>query len=80
MSADESHQQAARCLQLANEAPSAKLKRFLLAEAEAWTCLAEEQEWLERRSAERRALGRFPMIRAVVAAHSGRPADKGERH
>jgi hypothetical protein len=73
MSAQESHHQATRCLQLAKEAPSAKLKGFLLAESEAWTRLAEEQEWLERRSAERRALARFPTIRAVLSAHSGRP-------
>jgi len=74
VSAEESHQQAARCLELAEKAPSAKLKGFLLAEAEAWTGLAQEQEWLERRSAERRALAQFPTIRAVVSAHSsGRP-------
>ncbi len=75
MSAEESHQQAARCLEIAEKAPSAKLKGFLLAEAEAWTSLAEEQEWLERRSAERRALAQFPTIRAVVSANSnGRPS------
>ena len=53
MSAQESHQQAARCLQLAKQAPSAKLKGFLLAEAEAWRRLAEEQEWLVQRAAKR---------------------------
>jgi len=79
MSAKESHQQAARCLQLAKEAPSAKLKGFLIAEAEAWTCLAQEQEWLERRSTERRALAEFPTLRAVLSAYSGRPANKIER-
>ena len=73
MSAQESRQQAERCLQLAKEVPSAKLKDVLLAEAEAWNCLAEEQEWLERRSAERRALASFPTIRAVVSAHASRP-------
>ena len=76
MSAKESHQQAVRCLELAKEAPSAKLKGFLIAEAEAWTCLAQEQEWLERRSTERRALAEFPTLRAVLSAYSGRPANK----
>ena len=70
MSAEESYQQAARCLQLAGEAPSAKLKGFLLAEAEAWTSLAKDQEWLERRSTDRRTLGEFPILRAVLSAHS----------
>jgi hypothetical protein len=53
MSAQESHQRAERCLQLAKEAPSAKLKDVLLAEAQAWKCLAEEQEWLRQRAAKR---------------------------
>ena len=73
MSVEEFHQHAARCLQLAEKAPSAKLRGFLLAEAEAWSSLAEEQEWLERRSAERRTLEQFPTIRAMLAAHSSRP-------
>ena len=73
MSAEEFHQHAARCLQLAEKAPSAKLRGFLLAEAEAWVCLAKEQEWLERRSAERSAFEKFPTIRAVLSAHSNRP-------
>lgn len=73
MNAEEFHQHAARCLQLAEKAPSAKLRGFLLTEAEAWTCLAEEQEWLERRSAERRAFEQFPTIRAMLSAHASRP-------
>jgi hypothetical protein len=79
VSAEESHQQAARCWQLAEEAPSVKLKGFLLAEAEAWTCLANEQEWLERRSAERRLLAEFPTIRALLSAHAAEPVNKSER-
>jgi hypothetical protein len=83
VSAEESHHQAARCLELAEKAPSAKLKGFLLAEAEAWTGLAQEQEWLERRTAERRALAQFPTIRAVVSACSNgrpnRPEDRRQR-
>ena len=73
MSAEEFHQHAERCSQLAKEAPSAKLKGILLAEAQAWTCLAEEQEWLERRKAERRTLAQFPTIRALLSAHSSGP-------
>ncbi len=79
MSAEEFHQHAARCSQLAKEAPSAKLKGILLAEAQAWTCLAEEQEWLERRKSERRAFEKFPTIRALMSAHSGGPPSKRER-
>jgi hypothetical protein len=45
-----SRQHAARCLQLAEATPSAKLKSVLLAEAEAWTSLAADQEWLEQRA------------------------------
>ena len=77
MSAEEFHQHAARCSQLAKEAPSDKLRGFLLAEAQAWTELAEEQEWLEQRKTERRALSQFPTIRALVSAHSsGRPSKR----
>jgi hypothetical protein len=72
VSAEDSYQQAARCRQLAEEAPSAKLKKLLLAEAQAWTGLAEEQEWLERRSIERQTLARFPAIRAMLSAHPSR--------
>jgi hypothetical protein len=79
MSAEEFHQHAARCSQLAKEAPSAKLKGFLLAEAEAWSCLAEEQEWLERRKAERRAFDKFPTIRALLSAHASGPPSKRAR-
>jgi len=79
MSAEEFHHHAARCSQLAKEAPSAKLKGFLLAEAQAWTELAEEQEWLEQRKTERRVLEKFPTIRALVSAHSGGAPGKRER-
>jgi hypothetical protein len=79
MSAEQSKQQAARCSQLAKDTPSAKLKGILLAEAQAWTFLAEEQEWLERRRVERRALAKFPTIRALLSAHSGQPPSKRER-
>jgi hypothetical protein len=53
MSANESHQQAARCLRIAEETPSTKLKGVLRAQALAWQRLAEEQQQLERRAAER---------------------------
>jgi hypothetical protein len=55
MSADESRYQATRCLQIAEETPSAKLKGVLIAHAKAWNRLAEEQERIERRAADRRA-------------------------
>lgn len=45
--------QAARCLQIADVTPSAKLKNVLLAEAEAWNSLADDQEWLEQRALDR---------------------------
>jgi hypothetical protein len=79
MSAEEFNQHAARCSQLAKQAPSAKLKGILLAEAQAWTCLAEEWEWLERRKAERRTLAKFPTIRALLSAHASGPPGKRER-
>jgi hypothetical protein len=78
MSAEEFHQHAARCSQLAEKAPSAKLKGVLLAEAQAWTELAEEQEWLERRKAERRTLAKFPTIRALLSLHSSGAPGKRE--
>lgn len=49
-----SRRQAARCLQIAELTPSAKLKGVLLAEAEAWNNLADDQAWLEQRAADRR--------------------------
>ena len=48
-----SRRQAARCLQIAEATPSAKLKSVLLVEAEAWNTLAADQEWLEQRAVER---------------------------
>jgi hypothetical protein len=78
MSAEEFHQHAARCSQLAEKAPSAKLRGFLLAEAQAWTELAEEQEWLERRKAERRTLAEFPTLRALLSLHSSGAPGKRE--
>ena len=48
-----SRQHAARCLQMAEATSSAKLKSVLLAEAEAWNTLADDQEWLEQRAIER---------------------------
>jgi len=79
MSAEEFHLHAARCSQLAKEAPSARLKGIMLAEAQAWTCLAEEQEWLERRKSERRAFENFPTIRALLSAHASGPPSRRER-
>jgi hypothetical protein len=79
MRAEEFHQHAERCSQLAKEAPSARLKGILLAEAQAWTCLAEEHEWLERRKSERRAFEHFPTIRALLSAHSSGSPGKRER-
>lgn len=55
MSAKESHDRAARCFRMAEETPSPKLKANLVAQAEAWNRLAEEQERIEWRAAERRA-------------------------
>jgi hypothetical protein len=78
MSAEDFYLHAARCSQLAKEAPSARLKGIMLAEAEAWTCLAEEQEWLERRKADRQAFEKFPTIRALMSAHSSGPPSKRE--
>jgi hypothetical protein len=82
MGAEHSRQQADRCLLLAEEAPSAKLRIFLIAEARAWNCLAEDQEWLEQRSAERRSndkLASFPTIHALVSGRSGAPPSKRRR-
>ena len=79
MSAESFYQHAERCSQLAEKAPSAKLKGFLLAEAQAWTELAEEQEWLERRKSERRAFEKFPTLRALLSARSSGPPGKRER-
>ena len=50
----DSRRQAARCLQIAEMTSSAKLKDVLLAEAEAWNNLADDQAWLEQRAADRR--------------------------
>lgn len=74
MDSQHSRQQAARCRQLAEEAPMAKLKNVLLAQAQAWNSLAEDQEWLEQRTLERQshdALAIFPTIRAMLAGRSG---------
>lgn len=53
MDSRHSRQQAARCLHIAELSPSAKLKGVLLAEAEAWNTLADDQEWLEQRALDR---------------------------
>jgi hypothetical protein len=53
MSATESHEHAARCLQVAEKTNSRKLKGILLAQAEAWLLLGEEQERIETRARER---------------------------
>jgi hypothetical protein len=74
-----SRQQAVRCLQLAEQAPSTKLRDVLLAQAQAWHCLAEDQEWLEQRALERRshdALAIFPTIRAMLAGRGGAPPSR----
>lgn len=55
MSAGDLQQLAARCLQIAQNTASAKLKRALLAHAQAWKQRAEEQQRIERRTAERLA-------------------------
>jgi len=52
-SATESHDQAARCLQIAKKTLSSGRKGLLLAQAEAWRQRAEEQERIERQVAER---------------------------
>jgi hypothetical protein len=77
-----SRHQAARCLQLAEEAPTAKLKTVLLAQSQAWNSLAEDQEWLEQRTLERHshdALAIFPTIRAMLAGRSGAPPSRRPR-
>jgi hypothetical protein len=82
MGAHYSRQQAARCLQLAEDAPSARLKVTLLAQAREWNCLAEDQEWLEKRIAERQSrepIARFPTLYAVLSAHSGASLKKRKR-
>ena len=53
MDSRHSRQQAAKCVQIAETTPSAKLKSVLLAEAQAWNNLADDQEWLEQRATDR---------------------------
>jgi hypothetical protein len=82
MDSQHSRQQAARCLQLAEQAPSAKLRDVLVAEAEAWNALADDQEWLEQRATERQshnALAVFPTIHAILSARSGAPPSRRMR-
>ena len=77
-----SRRQAARCLQLAEEAPSAKLRNVLAAEARAWNCLAEDQEWLEQRSTERSShdsLANFPTIHAALRSRAVAPPSRRVR-
>jgi hypothetical protein len=53
MSAEESRQQALRCIQVAKQTEAPKLKELLLAQADAWRTLADEQERIEKRARER---------------------------
>jgi len=69
-------------MRLAEAVPSGKLKNRLVAEAQAWNSLAEDQEWLEQRTAERRsheALAVFPTIRAMLASRSSAPPSRRDR-
>jgi hypothetical protein len=82
MDSQYSRQQASRCMELAEATRSARLKNLLIAEAEAWNSLAEDQDWLEQRIVERRsreALAIFPTIRAMLAARSNPPPSRRER-
>lgn len=82
MDSQHSREQAARCLQRAEQAASGKLRDVLLAEARAWTCLAEDQEWLEQRSAERsshNSLANFPIIHAALRSRTTAPPSKRGR-
>jgi len=69
-------------MRLAEKTPSAKLKGVMFAQARAWNCLADDQEWLEHRIAERQSretIARFPTLHAVLSAHSSVPAPKRRR-
>jgi hypothetical protein len=82
MGSVESRHQAARCLQLAENAPAAKLRDFFIAEMQAWNRLAEDQEWLEQRAAERQsraAIAQFPTLHALLSAASSASRDDPRR-
>jgi hypothetical protein len=82
MDSQHSRRQAARCLQLAEQVPSAKLRGVLVAEARAWISLAEDQEWLEQRSTERAShdtVANLPTIHAALRSRAGVLPSRRER-
>ena len=82
MDSRHSRQQATRCMQLAEAVASGKMKNLLVAEAHAWNLLADDQEWLEQRTLERRsheALAIFPTIRAMLAGRASSPPSRRVR-